>query len=99
MDAWLLPLDPTTPRALDEVTRPASTIPVPGDPDYEFEIGYTPLASFAGIPAITFPMGRVEEPDAPIAMQLLGPPGSEHLLIRLAADLVAARGLTPFPPR
>ena len=88
VDAWLLPLDPTVPRPRGAVSRRpgASTIPTPDDPDYDSEVGYTTLASFAGLPAISFPVGRYGVPEAPLAMQLIGPRHSERTLIRLADD-------------
>jgi Asp-tRNA(Asn)/Glu-tRNA(Gln) amidotransferase A subunit family amidase len=86
VDAWLLPLDPTVPRRRDQPRTSAATIPAPGDPDYENEIGFTPLASFLGLPAIAFPIGTSRS-GAPLAAQLVGPPGSEPVLISLAADI------------
>jgi Asp-tRNA(Asn)/Glu-tRNA(Gln) amidotransferase A subunit family amidase len=80
------------PRAQNaEVTRHVvtSTIPTPEDPDYEENVGYTPVASFAGLPAITFPVGRSPSTGAPLAMQLVGPRHSESTLIRIAADIAA----------
>lgn len=88
VEAWLLPLDPTVPPPRGATSRPsgASTIPAPDDPDYDTEVGYTTLASFAGLPAISFPVGRCGVPEAPLAMQLVGPRRSERVLIRLADD-------------
>jgi aspartyl-tRNA(Asn)/glutamyl-tRNA(Gln) amidotransferase subunit A len=44
---------------------------------------WTALANIAGLPAISIPIGR--NPDAmPIAMQLIGPPGGEALLVAQA---------------
>jgi Asp-tRNA(Asn)/Glu-tRNA(Gln) amidotransferase A subunit family amidase len=90
--AWLLPLDPTVPRPRTSVmagggSAAASTIPTPDDADYEENVGYTPVASFAGLPAITFPVGRSPSTGAPLAMQLVGPRHSESTLIRIAADI------------
>ena len=99
VDAWLLPLDPTvpSPRAATTQRRPgASTIPTPDDPDYDIEVGYTTLASFAGLPAISFPVGRCGMPEAPLAMQLVGPPHSDRTLIRLADEASAVLAL-PAP--
>ena len=92
VDAWLLPLDPTVPRPRNATARPsgASTIPTPDDPDYNTEVGYTTLASFAGLPAISFPVGRCGVPEAPLAMQLVGPRHSERSLIGLAQDVATS---------
>lgn len=86
-DFWLVPLDPTPPQPIGHRTPARSTIPEPGDTDYDDEIGYTPLASFAGLPAITFPVNLSAEHRTPIAAQLVGPADSEGTLIRLAEDL------------
>jgi Asp-tRNA(Asn)/Glu-tRNA(Gln) amidotransferase A subunit family amidase len=98
VDAWRLPLDPTVPRPRNATARPsgASTIPTPDDPDYDSEVGYTTLASFAGLPAISFPVGRCGVPVAPLAMQLVGPRHSERSLIGLA-DAAARRLDLPEP--
>jgi Asp-tRNA(Asn)/Glu-tRNA(Gln) amidotransferase A subunit family amidase len=99
IDAWLLPLDPEVPRARGDAPRAASTIPVPGDPDYDREVGFTPLASFLGLPAITFPVGRDPERGAPLAVQLVGPPHAEATLMQLAADVARGVGDLGFVPR
>ncbi|MEU3342620.1 amidase family protein [Streptomyces sp. NPDC006668] len=91
-DFWLLPLDPDVPRPIGTHTRANnSTMPVSGDPDYDSRIGYTPVASFAGLPAITFPAAVGAEHGAPIAAQLVGRPGADADLIRLARDVAAQR--------
>lgn len=47
---------------------------------------YTVGANLAGLPAITFPGGFVEVDgtDLPVGLQLIGPPWSEHDLLRIA---------------
>jgi Asp-tRNA(Asn)/Glu-tRNA(Gln) amidotransferase A subunit family amidase len=88
VDAWLLPLDPDVPRPPDPAERAAATsIPAPGTADHDREVGYTPLASFAGLPAITFPVGRSAATGAPLAVQLVGPPGADRSLVRLAREV------------
>ncbi|MER5377403.1 amidase family protein [Streptomyces sp. NPDC002553] len=99
VDAWLLPLDPALPRPRGTVAPAASTIPVPGDPRYDREIGFTPVASFAGLPAITFPAGVDAASDAPVAMQLLAGPRQEGALIAAARDVSDALGDLGLRPR
>ncbi|GAB3439813.1 amidase family protein [Actinophytocola sediminis] len=86
-DFLLLPLDPDLPLPIGVRAPSSSTIPKPGDADYERQVGYTPVASFAGLPAITFPVGVSAEHGAPLAAQLVGRPGTDGELIRLARDL------------
>jgi Asp-tRNA(Asn)/Glu-tRNA(Gln) amidotransferase A subunit family amidase len=86
VDAWLLPLDPTVPRVCGSAPPATSTIPQPGD---DLEVGYTPVASFAGLPAITFPAGISAATGVPLAVQLVGPPDTDGALIRLAQDASA----------
>ncbi|MFI9511232.1 amidase [Nocardia sp. NPDC052566] len=97
VDAWLLPLDAVVPRPREEKPVAASTIPTPDDPAYDRKIGYTPIASFAGLPAITFPVGRTRH--APLAVQLVGPPHTETTLIQLARDAGEVLGEMRFAPR
>ena len=51
---------------------------------------YASLANVAGVPALTVPHG-VDESGLPLPVQLIGPMGSEGLLLRLARGLEAAR--------
>ncbi|GGM13643.1 amidase [Streptomyces fumigatiscleroticus] len=107
VDAWLLPLDPALPRPRGTTPPAASTIPVPGDPRYDREIGFTPVASFAGLPAITFPSGVDPASGAPVAMQLVAGPDQEGALVAAARDVshelgdlgLRPRGLDAPPPR
>jgi amidase len=50
---------------------------------------YASLANVAGVPALTVPHGH-DEAGLPLPVQLLGPIGSDGLLLRLAARLEAA---------
>jgi Asp-tRNA(Asn)/Glu-tRNA(Gln) amidotransferase A subunit family amidase len=63
------------------------------------EVGFTPLASFLGLPAITFPVGRDAERGAPLAVQLVGSPHADATLIQLAADIARGVGDLGFVPR
>ncbi|MEU9131944.1 amidase [Kitasatospora sp. NPDC048540] len=91
VDVWLLPLDPDVPRPVG-AQRAASSLVTPGHPDYDREIGYTPVASFAGLPALTFPVGRTADGSAPLAVQLVGRPGAEGVLIGLAREAARTAG-------
>ncbi len=51
---------------------------------------YASLANVAGLPALSIPHGK-DEAGLPLPVQLLGPIGSDYLLLRLAARLEAAR--------
>ncbi|MDT8915987.1 amidase [Amycolatopsis sp. PS_44_ISF1] len=82
--AWLLPLDPAPPPDLRTCPPVATTIPVPGEAGYDRRIGYTPIASFAGLPAIAVPARLSRVNRAPLGVQFVGPPGSEERLIDLA---------------
>ncbi|MBB5913364.1 amidase [Nocardia transvalensis] len=52
---------------------------------------FTPLWNLVGWPALSVPMGIHPRTGTPLAAQLAGPPGSESTLLRLAAQLEAAR--------
>ncbi|MFD6069983.1 MULTISPECIES: amidase family protein [Amycolatopsis] len=82
--AWLLPLDPSPPPDLRTGRPVATTIPAPGEADYDRRIGYTPIASFAGLPAVAVPARLSRVNRAPLGVQIVGPPGSEERLIELA---------------
>ncbi|MFF2553143.1 amidase [Nocardia sp. NPDC058058] len=51
---------------------------------------FTPLWNLVGWPAISVPMGVHQRTGTPLAAQLIGPPGSESTLLKLAAQLEAA---------
>ncbi|KQY96987.1 hypothetical protein ASD19_08635 [Microbacterium sp. Root53] len=72
------------------------------DPELSFarQCEYAPYSSFvnvAGLPAVTVPVA--EAPGGhPVSVQLIGRPGGEAVVLRLAAQLEAARGALPRPP-
>ncbi|MBK0870243.1 amidase [Saccharopolyspora sp. HNM0986] len=98
LDAWLLPLDPSAPPDIRVHSSSLSTIPMPGEPDYDRRIGYTPIASFAGLPAITVPAQRSRINGAPLGVQLVGPRGSEERLIHLARRVEQSAGELEMHP-
>ncbi|MEU5255552.1 amidase [Streptomyces longwoodensis] len=100
VDLWLLPVDPRLPRTPQESSASGSTIPHPDDPDFDQRVGFSPVASFAGLPAITFPVAVTPAPRVPVPLQAVGPAGSEPLLIRfaqLASAAVGDLGILPGP--
>ena len=63
------------------------------------QIAYAPFAApwnFAGFPAMTLPTGRLHPAGTPLGVQLAAGPGSEALLLALAAEL---QQLSPWPRR
>lgn len=78
VDIVLLPLDPQLPESID--VSLASSVPQTGKAREE-DLGFTIVASFAGIPALTLPMG-LSTSHAPIGVQLLARSGGEHDLLR-----------------
>nr|MBA2695038.1 hypothetical protein [Actinomycetota bacterium] len=91
-DAWLLPAGTLMPRNIVTEPAPDSTIPwsTPAGPSPH--INYAAVASFLGLPAMTFPVGHSAEHGAPISVQLVGPAGSEARLIAAAEDVTAVSG-------
>ncbi len=79
-------LTPTAPQvAFAHTPRPPVT-----------QAGFTALANIAGLPALTLPAGQ-DRDGMPVAVQLIGAPGSERGLIALARRLdTALQGY--FPP-
>ncbi|MFD0258547.1 amidase [Kitasatospora indigofera] len=96
VDVWLMPVTPALPRAVSRPSGSASTMPDPGDPDYELRVGWSPVASWAGLPAITLPVAVDAVHRAPIAVQAVGPAGSEPALIALAREITRLVG-GPLP--
>ena len=103
--------------AIDVLLTPMLTGPPPllgsfptDDGDVEAQWGrmhafapYASIANVAGVPALTVPHG-VDESGLPLPVQLIGPMGSDCLLLRLAQKLQEAQpwrfeasvaGLTP----
>lgn len=58
---------------------------------------YTIPANFAGIPAISLPMG-CDPQGLPMGLQIMAPQDAEPLLLRAAAAIEASAGPMPFPP-
>ena len=61
---------------------------------------YAPYAApwnIAGLPALVVPVG-VRPDGLPVGVQLVGPPGSERLLLAVAGPVRAGRALAPARP-
>jgi amidase len=74
---------------------PVGWVDVEGEPWEEFRRGYrftpfTPVANVTGQPAISLPLSWRDD-GLPIGVQLIGPPAGEQVLVRLSAQLEAAR--------
>ena len=95
VDFVVFPIDPCRPFDIRNPQPGDSTIPCPTDPDYGQKIGFTPLASFSGLPAITLPIILSADGKAPLALQIMGRRDSELQLIDLAKRLEALRGPLP----
>lgn len=92
VDAVIFPIDPNRPFDMRNPLPGDSTIPSPTDPDYPQKIGFTPLASFSGLPAITLPICLSADGKAPLALQIMGRRDSEQQLIDIAKRLETLRG-------
>ncbi|MNE61453.1 indole acetimide hydrolase [compost metagenome] len=104
IDAWfdsaqvdfvVFPMDPNRPFDRRNPQPGDSTIPSPDDHDYPQKIGFTPLASFSGLPAITVPVALSADGKAPLAIQIMGRRDSEQQLLDIAKRLQALIGLLP----
>lgn len=64
---------------------------------YPGDIGYTALFNVLGLPALTVPMGRLDQ-GCPVALQLVAGPGQEPVLLDAARSLELAFGGWIAPP-
>ncbi|MCJ7850614.1 glutamyl-tRNA amidotransferase subunit A [Pseudomonas monteilii] len=64
---------------------------------YPGDIGYTALFNVLGLPALTVPMGRLDQ-GCPVAVQLVAGPGQEPVLLDAARSLELAFGGWIAPP-
>ncbi|MGC4805386.1 amidase [Micromonospora sp. DT233] len=87
LDAWLMPAGTLMPRNLFVEEGPSSTIPQAGERRTATRVNYATMASFAGLPAITFPIGFSPDHHAPIGVQAMAPPHAEPTLIALASAI------------
>jgi Asp-tRNA(Asn)/Glu-tRNA(Gln) amidotransferase A subunit family amidase len=85
VDAWLMPLDADLPRRRG-MPPTGGVFPLPELPDFDREIGFNPVASIAGLPALSCPVG-VTAGGSPLSVQLVGPRNDDAVLIELALDL------------
>ena len=80
-------MSPTTPQA-----APAFDGPAPDNAG-----NFCILANFAGLPAISVPMGATEQA-LPLGLQIIGPLHEEARVLRIAASYEAAAGINLTPP-
>ncbi|MBC3487627.1 amidase [Pseudomonas sp. SWRI50] len=95
VDVVIFPMDPNRPFDRRSPQPGDSTIPSPDDHDYAQKIGFTPLASFSGLPAITVPIALSADGKAPLAIQIMGRRDSEQQLLDIAKRVQALIGLLP----
>ncbi|MGV9690305.1 amidase [Streptomyces sp. NPDC003444] len=98
VDAWLLPVTPGLPRAANAPAGNVSAVPHRDEADFDQRVGYCPVAAFAGLPALALPVALDPVHRAPIALQLVGAPGSEAGLIQLARQISRYVGHPVLPP-
>ena len=79
LGAYDLLLLPTAPQAAFAHASPAARAPVT-------QADFTAIANIAGLPALSLPSG-VDDDGLPVAVQLVGPAGSEATLLAFAALL------------
>ncbi|NET90196.1 MAG: amidase [Kamptonema sp. SIO1D9] len=92
VDVVILPTDPNRPFDLRHPQPGDSTIPSPSDQQYDQKVGFTPLASFSGLPAITQPITLSADGKAPLSLQIVGRRDSERQLIDIAQRLESLLG-------
>ena len=93
--AFCLEYDVVLTPALAKPPVPVGWIFEPGDPWEQFRRGgeftpFTPIVNVTGQPAMSVPMGFTND-GLPLGVQLIGRPAGEATLIRLAAQIEAAR--------
>ncbi len=95
-----------TRATLREGVQPGSAVLMPAAPQPAFRQGgdapmnqadLTGLANVGGLPSLVLPSGR-DRDGMPVAVQLVGAPGSEAALFRLAARIDASLGAYVPPP-
>lgn len=84
VDLLLSPVAPTTAFALGSKTDPLSL--------YEIDLMTVP-ASLAGLPAVSLPIGGVDS-RPPVGLQLIGPAGSDGLVLGLSQKIETQKTLT-----
>ncbi|MFF2567739.1 amidase family protein [Streptomyces sp. NPDC058084] len=103
VDGWLMPAGTLLPRNLHTEAAPETTIRTAdpettagpgdeGDDDGYDGVNYATMAAFAGLPALNFPLAYDAGHEAPLGMQLIGPPDTEPALIALASFVTGAAG-------
>ncbi|EQD36715.1 Amidase signature enzyme, partial [mine drainage metagenome] len=84
VDVLVTPTTPNGAYALDQ-SEPANAADL------------TSFASLSGCPAVSIPMGTLQD-GLPAGLQLVGPPGSDLRLLELAEVFAAALDATPVFP-
>jgi amidase len=94
-DVLLMPTVPGPAAPADRFERAGALPTVLGSTE---QVGYTTPWNVVGFPAISVPAGRTGD-GLPLAVQLVGPPGSEGRLLALAAQLEQEQDWTAsWPP-
>jgi amidase len=88
-DVLVLPVTGAPPRAVGSLPR-LKAVALAGR-----VASFTPAANVTGQPAISVPAGATSD-GLPLAVQVVGRPGTEQLLLALAAQVQA---VTAFPDR
>ena len=92
--------------SLAQTARPVGWFTGPGgwdgdpDDDYRRQCEFAPWSSMVnvcGLPAVSIPLPPAQEGGLPIGIQLIGKPGSELLLLQLAAQCERLRGSSVLP--
>lgn len=94
VDVLLTPTVPAPAAPADRYDRAGALPTVLASTD---QVGYTTAWNVVGFPAVSVPAGWSRD-GLPLAVQLIGPPGSEARLLRLAAELERAQDWTAARP-
>jgi indoleacetamide hydrolase len=98
VEALVLPTTPL-PAVPNRPPGQDTTVVVDGEtlPLFPTYVRNTDAASGAGLPALSVPAGLTGD-GLPVGMELVGPAGSDDVVLAIGAALEAARGPIPGPP-